>query len=59
VCIIKKSNEYPFLVTPLIENGAEISRIGGGVKIAKKKRMKSIGASVKYQYFCRIVSNKI
>ena len=42
----------------LIANGAEISRIDGFVKIEKKKRTKSLGASVKYQYFCRIVSNE-
>jgi hypothetical protein len=43
--------------TPLIANGAEISRIDGFVKIAKN-RTKSPGASVKYQYFFRIVSNE-
>jgi hypothetical protein len=45
--------------TPLIANGAEISRIRGGIKIAKtKKRTKITGASVKYQYFCTAVPNK-
>jgi hypothetical protein len=44
--------------SPLIANGTEISRIDGFVKIEKKKRTKSLGASVKYQYFCRIVSNE-
>jgi hypothetical protein len=44
--------------TPLIANSAEISRIDGGVITAKKKRTKSTGASVKYKYFCRIVSYK-
>ena len=42
--------------TPLIANDLEISRIDGGVKIAKIT--KSTGALVKYQYFRRIVSNK-
>jgi hypothetical protein len=41
----------------LIENGAEMSRIDGFVNIAKT-RTKSTGVSVKYQYFCRIVSNE-
>jgi hypothetical protein len=44
--------------TLLIANGAEISRIGGGVKI-EKKRTNSTGASVKYQYFCWIIPNKL
>jgi hypothetical protein len=41
--------------SPLIANGAEISRIGGFDKIAKRE---VIGASVKYQYFCWIVLNE-
>ena len=46
-----------YIESALIANGAEISRIDGFVKIAKIKR-KRPGASVKYQYFCRIVSNE-
>jgi hypothetical protein len=54
----ERSNIYIIEIgTPLIANGSEISRIGGGVTITKKKRTKSTGASVIYQYFCRIFSN--
>jgi hypothetical protein len=38
--------------SPLITNGAEISRIDDFVKIAK------IEQKVKYEYFCRIVSKE-
>jgi hypothetical protein len=43
--------------SPLIANGVEIARIDGFVKI-EKNRTKSTDASVKYQYFCRAVSNE-
>ena len=56
--MIMGSNTCSVLMeSPLIANGAEISRIDGFVKIAKN-RTKSPGASIKYQYFCRIVSNE-
>jgi hypothetical protein len=42
--------------SPLIANGAEISRIGGRVKIAKIER-KVQAPRVKYQNFFRAVSN--
>jgi len=42
--------------SPLIANGVEILKIGGFVKIAKSNE--SPGASVKYQYFCCVVSNE-
>jgi hypothetical protein len=59
VCVMERSNSCSVIMdTQRIANGAEISRIDGFVKIAKKKRTKSTGASVKYQYFCRIVSNE-
>jgi hypothetical protein len=46
-----------FMEPPLIANGAEITRIGGGIKIGKN-RTKITGASIKYQYLCRIVTNE-
>jgi hypothetical protein len=41
-----------------IINGTGISRIEGGVKI-EKNQTKSTGASVKDQYFSKVVLNKI
>jgi len=39
VCVIKRPNAFPVLMeTPLIANDAEISRIGGGVKIANNEQ---------------------
>jgi hypothetical protein len=40
VCVMRRSNECTILIEfLLIANGAEISRIGGGVKIAKIVRL--------------------
>jgi hypothetical protein len=45
--------------SPLIANGAEISRIGGFVKIEKiERKVQAPRASVKCQYFCKVVSNE-
>ena len=39
VCVMIRSNEYTLLMElPLIANGAEISMIRGGVKIAEIER---------------------
>jgi hypothetical protein len=36
VCVMRRSTEYlVFMETPLIINCAEISRVDGGIKIAK------------------------